>query len=84
MRHTARKERVPLRRVLIHVGIEGVAGEMGEVLDIIHCHGTGRCVDGLANRQVVEAARERMRGASTSDAPGTQRPLIEDRISGLP
>ena len=34
MRHAAREEGIPLGGLLVHMGIEGVAGEMGEMFDI--------------------------------------------------
>ena len=58
MGDATREERVPLGGFLIHVGIEGVTGEIGEVFDVFHRDGARRGVQGLADGQFTVFAGE--------------------------
>jgi hypothetical protein len=84
MGHAAREERVSLRRGLVHVGVERVAGEGREMLDIVQRHlaRVGRVR--VADAQVLEAAGERMPCASGRAAPVCHWPVIALSMSGLP
>jgi len=54
------EERVGPRRLLVHVGVEGVAGELGEVLDVRQRHRARSGHHGVADAQFGERLAERV------------------------
>src|ERR1700761_1076059 len=56
----AAEERVLGRCLLVRMGVEGVAGELGEVLDVLECHRARAGLDGVADAQLAQRFRERV------------------------
>ena len=84
VRHPAAEDRRGLGRLVVHMGVEGVAGEMGEMLDIGERDGAAR---GL-QRVPISSSEMRLRNGWTSpaglSAPGSHWPMIFDSTSGEP
>ena len=62
----AAEQRVGGSRRLVGVGIEGVAGELGEVVDVGAGHGAGTGGDRVADLQLGERFAERVHAPSSS------------------
>ena len=61
MSHATRKERISRGRLLIHMGVELVAGELGKMLDFVHRDCARSRAQRFADFEVVEVAPERVR-----------------------
>ena len=60
MRHTSAEERIRSRCGLVHVGVEGIAGEVRKMLDVFERDELGAGDNGVAELQVFEMLAERM------------------------
>ena len=69
----ATEQRVGGRCFLVGVGVERVAGELGEVLDVIASDGPRSGGDGVADLQLGERLAERVHGSSCSWLPIKRR-----------
>ena len=77
VRHPAAEERVGAGGLLVHVGVEGVAGELGEVLDVRQRHRPRAGGDRVADAQLGQRLAERVH--AVVGAPGTGDPAAADR-----
>ena len=66
----------------VHVGVERVAGELGEVLDVLLGDGPRPGDDRVAGPQLLQVLAERVHVGRRRSAPATQRPVIAVRVSG--
>jgi hypothetical protein len=79
----AAEERVLCGGLRIGVGVEGVAGELGEVLDVLEANGAGSAHDGVADLQLFEVLAERMQfGLIAGRAPLVHCPVMAVITSG--
>ena len=53
---SALEDRRGLGRLFVHVGVESVAGEMGEMLDVLERHGAARGLQRVADGKVATCA----------------------------
>ncbi len=60
VRHAAREERIGLRGFFVHMCVEFIAGEFGEVLDVRDGDFASRGRDGVTGLQLAELQAERM------------------------
>jgi len=75
--HPAVEERVGPRGLLVHMGVEGVAGEVGEVLDVGQRHPARARHHAVTDAQFGERLTERVTARRVP--PGTGHPAAGDR-----
>ena len=73
VRDAAAEDRARLGRLVVHMGVEGVAGEMGEMLDILERDGPARGLQRVADLELGDALAERVDVAV--DLVGAGQPL---------
>ena len=85
MGDAAGEERVALGRLLVHVGVERVAGEMREVLDVVERDGALFRLKRLADREIVVSDSGTDGAPRSIGAPFDQLPVIalQHRRRGL-
>ena len=76
MRHPARKERVSPGRLLVHVCVEAVAGEFGEMFDICQADLPASGTDRMADFEFLEIQAERV--LSGGSFRGARNPSLAD------
>ena len=76
MGHAPRKEGVRGGGLVVHMGVESIAGEMGESLDILQRDFSGGRLEGLAQIQLGETAGEG--GVAVGDLFRPRYPLFAD------
>ena len=60
MRHPPVEDRAGLGGLVIHVGVEEIASEVGEVLNVLKGDHAGLGVEGIADLEFVEVQGERV------------------------
>ncbi len=60
MRHPPPEEGMGGNRLLVHVSVERIAGETGEMLDVLEGDGARRRLDPIPDPEIAQAAAERM------------------------
>lgn len=75
---------MPFGGFLIHVGIEGVAGEVREMFDVVERDRTFLRDEGAADIEILEVIAEGMTVSFEDGAPFDHRPVMPASIAGEP
>jgi hypothetical protein len=66
----------------VGVGVEGIAGELREALDVLEADGAGSAHDGFADLQLFEVLAERMQLGLIPSCPLVHCPVMAVIMSG--